>query len=104
MMAIDKTIEGLTAMKAQIPERAVDFVVVNTDGWVTGEIAVRYKTDLIKDLRPDIIFGMQVENELDSLIANVEETPVIMVEPSSSLSHVVQKNAKTSGKCLMQGT
>ena len=57
-MAIAKTIEGLTALKAQILERPVDFIVVNTDGWVTGEIAVKYKTELIKELKPDLIVGV----------------------------------------------
>ena len=84
--AIAKTIEGLTAMKAQILERPVDFMVVNTDGWVTGEIAVRYKTALVKELKPDLIVALPQADELEALVANVKETPIIMVEPSSSLS------------------
>ena len=86
IMAIDKTIEGLAALKAEILQRPVDFVVVNTDGWVTGDIAVGYKTQLVKDLKPDVIVGVQVEDELRPLIANLDDTSVIMVEPSSSLS------------------
>ncbi len=73
-------------MKAQILHQTVDFVIINTDGWVTGDIAVRYKTALIKELKPDLIVGLPQENELAALIANIEETPVIVVEPSSSLS------------------
>jgi len=84
--AIAKTIEGLAAMKAEILQRPVDFVVVNTDGWVTGDIAVSYKTQLVKELKPDVIVGIQVEDELTSLIANLENTSVITVEPSSSLN------------------
>jgi polynucleotide 5'-hydroxyl-kinase GRC3/NOL9 len=84
--ATAKTIEGLTALKAQILERPVDFVVVNTDGWVTGDIAIRYKTALIKELKPDLIVGLPQADELDALVANIESTPIIMVEPSSSLS------------------
>ena len=33
-------------MKSEISERPMDFLVVNTDGWVTGDIAVEYKTDV----------------------------------------------------------
>jgi polynucleotide 5'-hydroxyl-kinase GRC3/NOL9 len=84
--AIAKTIEGLAAMKAEILAKQVDFVVVNTDGWVTGEDAVRHKMLLNRELKPDVIVCVQVADELALLIANLEETPVIMVEPSSSLS------------------
>src|SRR5208283_3048814 len=86
IMAIAKTVEGLAAMKAEILQRPVDFVVVNTDGWVTGDIAVSYKTQLINELKPDVIVGVQVEDELRSLIAYLDNTSVIMVEPSSSLN------------------
>ena len=85
-MAIDKTIEGLVAMEAEVLQKPVDFVVINTDGWVTGDIAVSYKTQLVKDLKPDVVIGLQVEDELRPIIANLDDTSVIMVEPSSSLS------------------
>ena len=70
---IAKTIEGLTAMKSQILERPVDFIVVNTDGWVTGDIAVRYKTALIKELKPDLIVGLPQADELEMLVANMKK-------------------------------
>jgi polynucleotide 5'-hydroxyl-kinase GRC3/NOL9 len=86
IMAITKTIEGLVVMKAEILQRPIDFVVVNTDGWVTGDIAVSYKTQLVQELKPDVIVGVQVEDELRSLIAYLDNTSVILVEPSSSLN------------------
>ena len=86
ILAIRRVIEGLTVIKAQILERPIDFIVINTDGWVAGEIAVRYKTELIKEMHPDLIIGLPQENELEPLIANIEETPIFLVEPSSSLS------------------
>jgi polynucleotide 5'-hydroxyl-kinase GRC3/NOL9 len=84
--AISKTIEGLAAMEDEIFQRPVDFVVVNTDGWVTGDVAVSYKMQLVKEIKPDVIVGVQVEDELTDLIANLEKSLVIMVEPSSSLN------------------
>ncbi len=61
IMAIAKTIEGLAALKAEILQKPVDFVVVNTDGWVEGDIAVQYKTALVKELKPDVIVGVQAD-------------------------------------------
>jgi len=86
IMAIAKTIEGLAYMKAEILQKPVDFMVINTDGWVTGDIAVSYKTQLVKELKPDVIVGVQVEDELGSLIACLDDASVVMIEPSSSLN------------------
>ncbi len=86
ILSIRTAIEALIAIKAQILERPIDFIIVNTDGWVAGDVAVRYKTELIKEMKPDLIVGMPQENELEPLIANIEGTPILLVEPSSSLS------------------
>jgi polynucleotide 5'-hydroxyl-kinase GRC3/NOL9 len=86
ILGIREVIEGLDAMLAQILKETIDFVVVNTDGWVAGDVAIRYKTELIREIKPDFIIGVPQRNELDQLIANIEKTPIILVEPSSSLN------------------
>ncbi|MGD0643745.1 MAG: Clp1/GlmU family protein [Candidatus Bathyarchaeia archaeon] len=93
--AIAKTVEGLAAIKAEILEKPVDVMVVNTDGWVTGDIAVKYKLQLEKELKPNVIVGVQVEDELASLIANIEDTPLIVVEPSASLKQRSEEKRKS---------
>lgn len=90
---LPKIIEGLAALKAEIFKKSVDFVVVNTDGLVTGDIATRYKADMVKELKPDVIVGVQVADELDELIANLEQT-VLKVELSSSLSQRTAEKRK----------
>ncbi len=94
MMAIVKTTEGLAALKAEILRRPVDFVVVNTDGWVEGDIAVQYKTALVTELKPDVIVGVQAGEELRELIANVGQ-PVFTVELSSALSQRTAERRKS---------
>lgn len=86
LKAIAKMIEGLAEMKDEILQRPVDFIVVNTDGWIAGDIAIRYKVALIKKLQPDVIVGVQVREELTPLIADVELPPIIVVEASSFLN------------------
>jgi len=85
MTAMAKTIEAAAAMRAEILQRATDFVVINADGWIEGDIAVHYKAALIKKLSPDVIVGVQAAGELDELIANIDQK-VLKVEASSSLS------------------
>ena len=91
--AMSKTIEGLVAMKAEILQGQVDFVLVNTDGFVSGDIAVRYKTDLVNALKPDVVVGVQTQDELAPLIAKLE-TPVIAVEPSFALKQRTPEKRK----------
>jgi len=83
--AIAKVIEGLTTLKTELLARQPDFVVVNTDGWVSGELGTQYKTALINQLKPDVVVGIKVADELATLVANIE-IPVVLVEPSASLS------------------
>jgi polynucleotide 5'-hydroxyl-kinase GRC3/NOL9 len=78
-------LEGLTAIKTELLTRQPDYVIVNTDGWVSGELAVQYKTALINQLKPEIVVGIRAGDELSTLIANLQ-VPVILVGPSASLS------------------
>jgi polynucleotide 5'-hydroxyl-kinase GRC3/NOL9 len=92
--ALQKAVEGLAAMEKEVCQRGVDFVVVNTDGWVSGEFAVKYKTALIKELKPDVIVGIQVQNELAELVVNLQETPPIVIEPSPALNQRTPEKRK----------
>ena len=85
VMAVAKTIEGLAALKAEILLKPVDFVVVNTDGWVEGDLAVRYKTALVKELKPDVIVGVEAADELEELSTQLEQ-PMLRVEASAALN------------------
>jgi polynucleotide 5'-hydroxyl-kinase GRC3/NOL9 len=67
--AVDKVVRGLGLMKLEILDRATDFIVVNTDGWIEGEEAVRYKLRLAEELNPDVVFCLQQNDELAPLLA-----------------------------------
>ncbi len=76
--ALSKTIEGLALMKAEILERTVDFVVVNSDGWVEGEEAVKYKSQLAEMLEPDLVLCIQQKNELEPLLAALKFRKIVV--------------------------
>jgi polynucleotide 5'-hydroxyl-kinase GRC3/NOL9 len=67
--AVNKTLEGMVLMKAEILDVTADFVVVNTDGWVEGEEAVKYKLQLAGMLEPDMVVCIQQRAELEPLLA-----------------------------------
>jgi polynucleotide 5'-hydroxyl-kinase GRC3/NOL9 len=91
--ALSKTIEGLAAIEAEILQSQADFVLVNTDGLVDGEVAVKYKSDLVKALKPDVVVVVQARDELAPIIANLE-TSVIVVEPSFALKQRTPEKRK----------
>jgi polynucleotide 5'-hydroxyl-kinase GRC3/NOL9 len=82
--AIDRVIEGLTLLKKQILSGELDFVVINTDGWVEGDEAVNYKVQLIRVLNPDVIFCLQQKDELSSFL-NIPEKFVTAVDSPAAV-------------------
>jgi polynucleotide 5'-hydroxyl-kinase GRC3/NOL9 len=83
--AQDKTVEGMASMKKEILRKAPDFLLVNTDGWVEGEDAIKYKLRLAQKLEPDIILCIQRQNELEPLIAASEKFAKATAESPSAV-------------------
>jgi polynucleotide 5'-hydroxyl-kinase GRC3/NOL9 len=84
--AVKQTVEGLHSLMEEARGRQVDFVLVNTDGLVSGDVAINYKLTLIKDLKPDVVVGLQVQNELDTLMSYLGGGGVMTIESSPALS------------------
>jgi len=72
-VATNRVIEGMTYLKKEILGNNPDFVVINTDGWVEGEDAVKYKIQLVDELKPDIVYCVQQKEELASLLNALEK-------------------------------
>ncbi|MCJ7423789.1 hypothetical protein MUP01_05920 [Candidatus Bathyarchaeota archaeon] len=62
--AADKTIAGLTSLKEEIMKENPDLIIVNSDGWIEGDEAVKYKIQLAQRINPDVIFFIQQREEL----------------------------------------
>ena len=45
--------------------------IINTDGWVAGPDAVRYKVNLLTRLQPDLVLALAYSNELDPILSGV---------------------------------
>jgi polynucleotide 5'-hydroxyl-kinase GRC3/NOL9 len=55
-----RTVEAVSTLKTELVREAkADFVVVNTDGWATGEEAIDFKSQLASVLQPDVVFCLQ---------------------------------------------
>jgi len=83
--AIDKVLEGLTTLKSRASETDVDFLVVNTDGWVEGEDAVKYKVQLMEIIDPNAVVGIQQEEELAPILTALKERKIFAVDSPTAI-------------------
>lgn len=89
IQTINRTIEGLAAMQQEIIQKAeADYVIINTDNCVESESAVNYKTQLVNQLKPDLIVGIQSQEELEPILSNIStaNTSICYVESSVAVN------------------
>ena len=78
--AVNKVIAGLTELKNRVMEADVDFLIVNTDGWVDGEDAAKYKIELWKTVSPSVVVGIRQEDELTPILTALKEAKVLSID------------------------
>jgi polynucleotide 5'-hydroxyl-kinase GRC3/NOL9 len=93
-----EVISGIAEMTGKALKPGADLVIVNTDGWVEGEDAVRYKLALAKRIKPSMLIGIQEQNELTFLLGALTEIQNIAVESSPA----VRKRDREERKLLRE--
>lgn len=83
--ALSEVISGITKMTENALKLGVDLLIVNTDGWVEGEDAVRYKLTLAKRIKPSMLIGIQEQSELTFLLGTLPEIQSVAVESSPAV-------------------
>jgi polynucleotide 5'-hydroxyl-kinase GRC3/NOL9 len=98
-LAVSKVIKELATLKNKVLEASVDFLIVNTDGWVEGEDAVKYKVQLAEKAAPDIVVGIQRADELTPLLSELKETMKVIAIDSPL---VIRKRSREKRKILRE--
>jgi len=96
VQAIDRTNEGVVTMYRELRQKTeVDYVIVNTDGWVEGESAIKHKMQLVNQLKLDLIIVIQNQEELGPLLSNINTVPMCSIESSTAVNErVLEKRVK----------
>lgn len=84
---VGKVTEGLSLLKKEISDMDLDFVILNTDGWVEGEEAVHYKSQLAKEINPNIVFCIQQKDELTTLLEALGEFRKVVIDLPPAIRH-----------------
>jgi len=94
----EKVLSGLLRLRDLAKEES-ELVIVNTDGWVRGEDALRYKNRLLEVIRPDLVLGIDLEVETDRLLDNHDCTVLRLARSSYARvrSRLERKRARESG-------
>jgi len=96
--AINKVIEGLTQLKDRVMEAGVDFLIINTDGWVEGEEAAEYKVRLAEKVSPSAVVGMQRGNELTNILNELHGVKVFVIDSPQ----LIQPRSREKRKLLRE--
>jgi polynucleotide 5'-hydroxyl-kinase GRC3/NOL9 len=80
-----KAVEGLKALLTEIKERQPDFILINTDDFVMGDAALRYKLTFVKELLPNIVVGVESSDEVDEIMSYLGGGGVMTVESSGAV-------------------
>jgi len=71
---------------------SADAVIINTDGWISGEEAEEYKRALLAKIRPKNIVAIKVGNELDGILAGFSD--VVSVRPPPAVGTRTKEDRK----------
>jgi polynucleotide 5'-hydroxyl-kinase GRC3/NOL9 len=82
---IYRVIEGLIELKNSVESADVDFLVINTDGWISGEEAVSYKVGLTEKVVPDVVVGIQKRDELAPILTALKDTKALAINSSPAI-------------------
>jgi polynucleotide 5'-hydroxyl-kinase GRC3/NOL9 len=83
--AVEKVIQGMTLLYAEILSGNPDFVVINSDGWVEGEEAIAYKVQLIEKINPGIIYCIQQDEKLKPLLEAVKDFKTVVIDSPQTI-------------------
>ncbi len=98
-LAVNKVVEGLTAIKSKVLQRDVNFLIVNTDGWIESQEAVGYKVQLAEKVAPDVLVGIQQKNELTLILTLLKEKRRVIAIESPQ---VIRKRNREKRKTLRE--
>ncbi|RLI08962.1 hypothetical protein DRO32_01515, partial [Candidatus Bathyarchaeota archaeon] len=79
---MDEALKGIEEMMRASAEAGVDLLIINTDGWISGQGAIEYKRSIASTVEPDLILALQRGVELEPIIRALEGWEVRVLEVS----------------------
>jgi polynucleotide 5'-hydroxyl-kinase GRC3/NOL9 len=93
--AVAKLLNGMATLKDKALGTGVNFLVINTDGWINGEDATQYKVQMVERMSPDAVVGIQQETELEPILNALRKVKIFRVASPSEVKRRCQERRKT---------
>lgn len=94
----NKLVQSIVHLKDELSIRS-ETTILNTDGWLNEDEAVRHKLQLLDRLQPDLVLGLSPDHGLDHIL-DLQRCPTLRLEASSSArtrTREERKNAREEG-------
>ncbi|MCW4016684.1 MAG: Clp1/GlmU family protein [Candidatus Bathyarchaeota archaeon] len=78
--SISKVVDGLACLKDRVLVAGLDFLVINTDGWVEGKEASAYKVGLVDAVGSSAVVGIQQGNELTPVLDSLRSIKTFVID------------------------
>ncbi len=92
--AVTKLLNGVTALKDKALGTGVNFLVINTDGWINGQDAAQCKVQMVEMISPDAMIGIQQETELEPIFNALKNIKIFRVNSPSAIKKRYQEKRK----------
>lgn len=96
----ERVIESLKTLKKDALLTNPNILIVNSDGWIEGEAAVRYKIQLVQAISPELIFCITQKDEATALLSVLGKFRKVLVDSPSVIaqrSREMRKNLRELG-------
>ncbi len=99
----ERTIQATITLKNEILSKArADFIIINTDGWIMGEEAIEFKSQLATGLKADIIFCVQKEDQIPSLCATFGDVLADFRQECAETPKAIGERTKETRRALRE--
>jgi len=78
-------LEAAGWLRKEAMKKGTDLLIVNTDGWIDGDEALKYKAGLVDVVNPNFVVAIQAEDELEPLISSLEDRKIITVDSPENI-------------------
>jgi len=96
--AFEASLNALKILKDKSTEMAIDFLVINTDGWVEGDEAIRHKSQAVELSAPTAVIAIQERDELRPLLETLHGPGIFVVESPGT----VKRRSSETRKALRE--
>jgi len=83
--AVNDVLDAVVKLKTKALRREECLLVINTDGWIDGDDAVKYKVSLVEIVDPDYIVAIRTGDELDPIISSLKERNIIIIDSPENI-------------------